>query len=85
MLVEKLIFNMLAFALFIIMFFKMIKRNDANYVVVLAMSAIGIAINFIEISFNLEFGLFLKIIMYILYIIISIIIILLERKNIIFS
>ena len=52
MLVEKLIFNMLAFALFIIMFFKMIKRNDANYVVVLAMSAIGIAINFIEISFN---------------------------------
>ena len=40
MLVEKLIFNILAFTLFIIIFFRMIKRNDANYVIILALSAI---------------------------------------------
>ena len=40
MLVEKLIFNMLAFILFIIIFFRMVKRNDANYVTLLAIQAI---------------------------------------------
>lgn len=85
MLVEKLIFNMLAFALFIILFFKMIKRNDANYVVLLAMSAIGIAINFIEILFNLHIGIFGRIVMYVLSIILPIIVILMEYKGIVFS
>lgn len=85
MLIEKLIFNMIAFALFIIIFFKMIKKNDANYVIILAISAIGIAINFIEIIFNLKAGIVLKTIMYILAVIVPIIVILLEAKGYIFS
>ena len=85
MLVEKLIFNMLAFTLFIILFFKMIKRNDANYVFLLAASAIGIAINFIEILFGLYINMFWKIVMYILSIIIPILIIVIEYNGIVFS
>ena len=40
MLVEKIIFNVLAFSLFVFVFFKMIKRNDSNYVVILCIQAI---------------------------------------------
>lgn len=54
MLAQKIIFNVLAFSLFIIMFFKMIKKNDTNYVIILCMQALGIAINFIEIIFLLD-------------------------------
>ena len=49
MLIEKLIFNMLAFSLFIIIFAKLIKRNDTNYIIILGIEVVGIAINFIEI------------------------------------
>ncbi len=49
MLIEKLIFNMLAFSLFIIIFAKLIKRNDTNYIIILGIEVLGIAINFIEI------------------------------------
>lgn len=49
MLIEKLIFNMLAFSLFIIIFAKLIKRNDTNYIIMLGIEVLGIAINFIEI------------------------------------
>ncbi len=49
MLIEKLIFNMLAFSLFIIIFAKLIKRNDTTYVIILGIEALGIAVNFIEI------------------------------------
>lgn len=40
MLIEKLIFNMLAFSLFIIIFAKLIKRNDTTYVGILAIEAV---------------------------------------------
>ncbi len=40
MLIEKLIFNMLAFSLFIIIFAKLIRRNDTTYVGILAIEAI---------------------------------------------
>lgn len=85
MLAEKIIFNILAFSLFIIMFFKMIKKNDTNYVVILCMQAIGIAVSFIEIIFVLKIGGFMKFLIYLLSIIIPIIIIYLEYKNINFS
>jgi len=48
MLIEKFIFNILAFSLFIIIFSKLIRKNDTNYVVILVIEAIGIAINFLE-------------------------------------
>ena len=40
MLAEKIIFNVFAFSLFVLIFFKMIRRNDSNYVVVLCLEAI---------------------------------------------
>ena len=50
MLLEKIIFNLLAFSLFIIIFFKIIRRNDTNYIFLLVLQAFGITISFFEIS-----------------------------------
>jgi tetratricopeptide (TPR) repeat protein len=85
MLAEKIIFNILAFSLFVFMFFKMIKKNDSNYVIILCMEAIGIAINFIEIIFKLQLNAFLRVIVYLLSVIIPIVIIYIEHKKINFS
>lgn len=85
MLAEKIIFNILAFSLFVLMFFKMIKKNDSNYVVVLCMQALGITINFIEIIFHWQLGMFMRIIIYLLSVIIPMIIIYIEYKNVNFS
>jgi tetratricopeptide (TPR) repeat protein len=85
MLAEKIIFNILAFSLFVFIFFKMIKKNDSNYVIILCLEAIGIAINFIEIIFKLQLNAFFKVIMYLLSIIIPIVVIYMEHKKINFS
>lgn len=85
MLFEKIIFNILAFSLFVLMFFKMIRKNDSNYIVVLCMQALGITISFIEIIFRLQLGAFMRIFIYLLSVIIPMIIIYIEYKNINFS
>ena len=85
MLFEKVIFNILAFSLFISMFFRMIKKNDVNYVVVLCLQAFGIAINFIELIFELKIGIVIRAFMYVISIILPIAIILIEKKGINFS
>lgn len=85
MLIEKIIFNVLAFSLFIFMFFQMIKKNDTNYLFILCMQALGIAINFIEIIFVMDIGSFMKFLIYMLSIIIPTIILLLEYKKVNFS
>ena len=46
---EQLIFAIIAFALFIYMFYKMIKDNETSYVILIIMQAFGIVLNFIEI------------------------------------
>lgn len=85
MLFEKIIFNVLAFSLFILVFFKMIKKNDSNYVIILCMQALGILIGFIEIIFKLNMGYFMKFFIYLLSVIIPLIIIYFEHKGIDFS
>ena len=85
MLFEKIVFNVLAFSLFILIFFKMIKKNDTNYVIILCMQAIGILISFIEIIFKLNIGVFIKFLIYLLSVIIPVIIIYFEYKGISFS
>ena len=40
MLIEKIIYNMLAVALVVIMFSKMIRKNDTNYVSILVLEVI---------------------------------------------
>lgn len=39
MLIEQLIFIILAFALFVYIFFKLVKNNDTKYVPILAIQA----------------------------------------------
>ena len=75
MLAEKIIFNVLAFSLFVIMFFKMIKKNDTNYVVILCLQAVGIAINFIEIIFRWNLNAFMRMFIYLISVIIPTVII----------
>lgn len=85
MLIEKIIFNLVAFSLFIIIFFKIIRRNDTNYITLLVLQAIGIAISFFEISIGIDANLVFKTIRYMLSILIPVAIIILELKGINFS
>lgn len=79
MLIEKFMFNILAFSLFTIIFSKLIRKNDTNYVVILVIEFIGIALNFLELLVG---GIFesaiSKILMYIMSVILPGIVILVE-------
>ncbi len=81
MLVEKIIFSILAFYLFVVMFFKMIKKIDVVYVVILILQGLGILVSFIEIIFTLKYNIILKTLIYLISVVIPIIIMLLERKG----
>ena len=68
MLIEQLIFIIIAFALFVYMFYQLIKKNDTKYVPILAIQALGIAIDFIQLYFTKEdLNVFGKIIIYIFH------------------
>ena len=82
MLVEQLFFTILAFGLFVYIFLKMVQRNDTNYIYILVMQAIAIAINFIGFinGKKLEnFSIFIK---YLFGIAIPILVIWAEKKDI---
>ena len=76
---EKIIFNVLALALFTITFLKLIKKNDTSYIYILAIEFIGLTINFIELFFAVRLNIFFKILIYIFSIIIPAIIIWIEK------
>ena len=80
MILEQLIFTVLAFGIFVYMFFKMFKENDTNYIGILMIEAIGISLNFVEVLKKVEFGPFWTIIKYILAILIPIAIMILDKK-----
>ena len=40
MIIEQLIFTVISFAIFVYMFFRMIKNNDTSYVAILVIEAI---------------------------------------------
>ena len=82
MLVEQIIFTFISFAIFVLMFFRMIKNNDTTYVVVLVLEAMGIALNFLEVLFDIKLNMIFVIIKYILAILLPILIIILEKKGI---
>ena len=83
--IEKIIFYILAFAIFIIVFGKLIKRNDTTYVYLLFLEFLGIAIRFIDVINNINFNAAIVVVIYIISIIIPLIVVLLERKNIFLS
>ena len=82
MLVEQLLFIFISFSIFVYMFFRMIKKNDTTYVIVLVLEAIGIALNFLEVLFDIELNPILKVLKYVLAVILPIGIIILEKQNI---
>ena len=79
---EQLIFAIIAFALFIYMFYKMIKDNETSYVILIIMQAFGIVLNFIEIISKVQLNLVLSIIKYLLAVLLPIVIIILEKNKI---
>lgn len=80
--IEQLIYTLISFLLFIFIFFKLFKENDTNYIFILILEAIGIAINFVQVLAKIEIGLFIMIIKYIIGIILPISVIAIERKGI---
>lgn len=82
---EKLIFNLLACSLFIIIFFKIIRKNDANYIILLVLQALGITVSFIEIKLGIGENIFWGTLRYLFSIILPFIIIVIEVKGINFS
>lgn len=82
MIVEQLIFTVISFAIFVYMFFRMIKSNDTNYIVVLVLQAIGIALNFTEVLFGLKLNLLFVIIKYVLALMLPIAIVIFEKRNV---
>lgn len=82
MLIEQLIFIILAFALFVYMFYQLIKKNDTKYVPILAIEALGIAIDFVQLYFaQKDISVITKIIIYICSVIVPILVILLEKTD----
>lgn len=81
MLVEQLIFTVISFAIFVFMFYKMIKNNDTTYIIFLILGAIGIALNLIEVLTFVNLGIFVKILMYLFSIILPVLVILLEKNH----
>ena len=79
----KILVTLVSFILFIYMFyFKLIKKNDTNYLIILGIQAFGILINFIQIIFGVLKGTFCYIIVYLFAIIIPALVFLLEYKKI---
>ena len=79
MIFEKILFNVLAIALFTIIFLKLIRKNDTSYIIILALEFIGIFINFLELVLNKNASWFLKTIMYLLSVIIPAIVLWIEH------
>ena len=81
MLIEKIVFAVLALYLLIMMFFKFIKNIDKIYISILILQLVGLILGVVEIIFSLNFNIAVKIIMYLISVIIPIIILLMERRG----
>ncbi len=82
MVAERIFFNILAFLFFIIMFYRMVKKNDTNYIAILVIQATGIAFSFFEILMGKLEWTFLKLVSYIMSIALPIIVIYYENRNV---
>lgn len=79
MVIEKIFFNLIAIALFTIIFMKLIRKNDTSYIVILILEFLGIAINFIELFASTTFNWFFRILMYVLAVLIPLFVLWLEH------
>ena len=81
MIIEQLIFTVIALAIFVYMFFKMIKNNDTSYIILLIIEAVGIAINFVEVLFNIKLNIVFLFLKYVFSIILPLTVIIMEYKG----
>ena len=81
MIIEQFIFTVVSLAIFVYMFFKMIKNNDTSYIVILILEAIGIGLNFLGFALFIELNMLLNILKYILSIVIPGIVIIIEMRG----
>ena len=77
---EQLIFIILSIILFVIIFFKMIKKNDTSYVPILAIEALGITIDFVVLSSNHKMNIVIKFLIYLMSVVLPFIIIFIRKK-----
>ncbi len=82
---EQVIFTVLAFSLFMIILLKIIWKNDTNYMIILILQAVSIAISFVEIASYTIGNEFLNVIRYLFGVVIPVIVILIELRGINFS
>lgn len=82
MIFGKIFFYVISIALFVIMFLKMMKKNDLITLTSLILQAIGIGINFISLIFRIELNLFFVLLTYLMSVIIPIAIIVCEYNGI---
>ncbi len=81
MIIEQFIFTVISLAIFVYMFFKMIRNNDTSYIVILILQAIGIGINFLGFALFIELNLFLNLLKYVLSIVIPGIVMIVEKRG----
>ena len=81
MIIEQFIFTVVSLAIFVYMFFKMIKNNDTSYIVILILEAIGIGLNFLGFALFIELNMLLNILKYVLSIVIPGIVIIIEMRG----
>lgn len=82
---EKIIFNVVAILLFIVFFGKIIFKNDTNYIAILVLQIIGIAICFFELNLGINANAFFFALRFIFAIAIPGFIMFLEFRGINFS
>ncbi len=81
MLIEQFLFIVIAFAIFVYMFLKMMKKADISYIIIMILEAVGIALNFLEALFGMKLNMVFVVLKYIFSILIPIIVIILEKKG----
>ncbi len=78
---ENFLFILVAFSLFIVIFSKIIKKDDTTYLVLLLFQFVGIAIDFSELNLGRRYSATVVIIRYLFAIIMPIAVIVLEIKD----
>ena len=79
---EPIFFITVAISLFGIMFFKMIKKNDTGYIIIISIQALGILIDLLTLITDIPRNLFVKTITYFMSIILPLLVIYIEKKQI---
>ena len=80
--IEKIIFSLVSFVLFIYIFlFKMIRKNDTSYLIIVLTQALGILISFIQIIFGVLTHTVFYILIYILCIFFPVAVLIIEFKG----